>query len=56
MQKLQLATDKFDPEFIERRRQGLEVGLGNLHIFSTAFSMSISTLLLFLQKKDTWKE
>ena len=25
MQKLQLAADKFDPEFIERRRQGLEV-------------------------------
>ena len=31
MQKLQLATDKFDPDFIERRRQGLEVIL-RVHI------------------------
>lgn len=27
MAKFQIAHDKFDPDFIERRRQGLEVGL-----------------------------
>ena len=32
--KLQLATDKFDPEFIERRRQGLEVSQNQVFIYS----------------------
>ena len=56
MQKLQLATDKFDPEFIERRRQGLEVGLENHPILSIALFIPITALLLFLQMKDTWQE
>lgn len=33
MARLQIATDKFDPDFIERRRQGLEVGCEYVCVF-----------------------
>eukprot|EP00794_Sanderia_malayensis_P003286 gene3286-3768_t len=54
MQKLQLATDKFDPEFIERRRQGLECFLLRLASHSTISQDKIFTG--FLNQELNWKE
>lgn len=54
MQKLQLATDKFDPEFIERRRQGLECFLLRLASHPTISQDKI--FVGFLNQEMDWKE
>ncbi|XP_065052767.1 sorting nexin-4-like isoform X2 [Rhopilema esculentum] len=52
--KLQLATDKFDPEFIERRRQGLECFL--LRLASHPTISQDKMFVGFLNQEMNWKE
>jgi len=52
--KFQIATDKFDPDFIERRRQGLECFL--LRLASHPVISQDSIFRGFLNQEDGWKE
>ncbi|XP_046357377.1 sorting nexin-4-like [Haliotis cracherodii] len=48
------STDKFDPDFIERRRQALEVYL--LRVGAHPILCQDKTFLGFMQKENGWKE
>jgi len=52
--KFQIATDKFDPDFIERRRQGLECFL--LRLASHPVFSQDPLFRGFLNQDDGWKE
>ncbi|XP_057294268.1 sorting nexin-4-like isoform X2 [Hydractinia symbiolongicarpus] len=52
--KFQLAADKFDPDFIERRRQGLECFL--LRLASHPVVSQDPIFRGFLNQEDSWKE
>lgn len=54
MQKFQIAHDKFDPDFIERRRQGLECFL--LRLASHPVISQDAIFRGFLNQEDRWKE
>ena len=52
--KFHIATDKFDPEFLERRRLGLECFL--LRLASHPLVSQDSVFLAFLHDAEDWKE
>ena len=54
VEKLQIATDKFEPDFVERRRQGLECFLLRLSSHPTISQDSI--FRAFLSQEDGWKD
>lgn len=54
VQKFQIAHDKFDPDFIERRRQGLECFL--LRLASHPVISQDGIFRGFLNQEDGWKE
>jgi len=54
VQKFQIAHDKFDPDFIERRRQGLECFL--LRLASHPVVSQDAIFRSFLNQEERWKE
>lgn len=54
VEKLQIATDKFEPDFVERRRQGLECFL--LRLSSHPVISQDSIFRAFLSQEEGWKD